>query len=164
MAKTCSSQQTDLDALKCVLPKMGISTTEFSNPASLGGTGRVNLYLGEASAGAAIDGNTPSATTLWGSQAAINAYDMVLFPCQGTELSKTAAQQSVVINYANTGGRIFTTHYSYWWLIDPTPNGATNPFFATATWATDAAPPTPDPQVGFMTLTFFIEGRNSPHG
>jgi hypothetical protein len=163
-----------VDALECVLLKIGIAQSEFSNPAMQGGTGRVRFYGGEGSAGATISATTPSATQLWsGTTPDIDQYDMVYFACQGAPYAKTAAEQSVVVNYANAGGRIFGTHYSYVWFINPTPAGAacsaaapcaapqscvagkcTNPFFGTADWAPEGTQPTPDPQTGYINQTF----------
>jgi hypothetical protein len=142
-----------VDALECVLRKIGIADTEFSDPT---GTGRVRFYQGNgtgnnAGPGARISATTPSENQLWGTQAAINAYDMVYFACQGGQFNKTAASQQAVINYANAGGRVFTTHYSYVWLDNDAP------FSTTATWAPDpnnnnkfAA----DPGVGVINQTF----------
>ena len=39
-----------LDALECVLLKMGIAESQFSDPAAQGGSGRVRLYKGEQGA------------------------------------------------------------------------------------------------------------------
>jgi len=55
-----------------------------------------------------------------------------MFACQGSSYPKTAAQQAVVINYANSGGRINAERYSDVWLMNPIPNTSANPFAATA--------------------------------
>ncbi len=147
-----------LDALECVLLKMGIAASQFSDPAAQGGSGRVRLYKGELSPGSVYSASTPSATQLWsGTTPDIDQYDTVFFPCQGAPSPKTAAQQSVVTNYANAGGRIFATHYSYGWFINPT--DGTNPFASTADWAPLGAEPSPDPQVGFINQSF-TDGSN----
>ncbi len=117
----------NVDGLECVLLKIGIDQNQFSDPAAQGGSGRIRLYTGEGAAGAQFSASTPSATQLWGTGVDggapdIDQYDMVYFPCQGGEYTKTAAQQAPVINYANSGGRIFATHYSYVWFINPTPD------------------------------------------
>jgi hypothetical protein len=117
-----------VDALECVLRKIGIADTQFSDPS---GTGRVRFYTGAGGPGASYSGSTPDETTLWGTQAEINAYDIVYFACQGEYDEKTVAQQTTVVNYANAGGRVFATHYAYQWLTNPNNNSAWSP---TATW------------------------------
>jgi hypothetical protein len=139
-----------VDTLECVLRKIGIADSQFSNPS---GNGRVKMYMADpASAGgqgAPFNNKTPDETTLWGSQAAINQYDLVFFACQGAEFDKTAAAQQTVINYANAGGRVFTTHFGYVWLFNDTP------FSTTANW--NVAQPaffTSDPETGYIVTSF----------
>ncbi len=135
-----------VDALECVLRKIGIADSEFSNPS---GAGRVRFYKGAGSAGAQYNATTPVETTLVGSQAEINKYDMVLFACQGSQYDQSAAAKQIVLNYANAGGRIFATHYSYVWLYDNAP------FSSTATWNVDQfANFSSDPETGFIDMTF----------
>ncbi len=123
-----------VDALECVFRKIGIDDSEFTNP---GGTGRIQFFTGDGpaggtkGAGAKINATTPSETSLWGTQAEINAYDMVLFACQGEPVAQAAASQGIVIDYANAGGRVFATHYNYTWLYNDAP------FSGTADWAVD---------------------------
>ncbi len=117
-----------VDALECVLRKIGIADSQFSDPS---GTGRVRFYLGSGSAGAKYSASTPSETTLWGNQNTLDGYDIVYFACQGDDYEKTAAQQQIMVNYANAGGRIFATHYSYVWLTNTAENATWTP---TATW------------------------------
>jgi hypothetical protein len=143
-----------VDALECVLRKIGIADSEFSDPS---GTGRVRFYVGNgdglgaagAAGGAVYSASTPTENSLWGTQAEINAYDMVYFACQGAEYDKTAPEQQIVIDYANAGGRIFTTHYSYVWLFNDAP------FSTTATWQADQTPSfTADPETGAINTSF----------
>jgi hypothetical protein len=143
----------DLDGLECVMRKVGIVDAEFTKPT---GTGRIHLYTGLDDSGSfALGGATaPGGGTavyesaLWGTQTALNKYDMVLFPCQGDAAARTAAQKQIMINYANAGGRIFATHYSYNWLYNAAP------FSGTANWTPDAAQLSADPQTGFIDQTF----------
>jgi hypothetical protein len=132
-----------VDALECVLRKIGIADSQFSDP---GGIGRVQFYLGDNFAGGAqYSATTPDESLLWGNQNTINGYDMAFFACKGAEYDRTTAAQQTVINYANAGGRIFTTHYGYVWLFDDPP------FSTTATWNVDQIPFfTSDPQTGFI--------------
>lgn len=120
------------DALECVIRKIGISDSEFTAPS---GTGRISLYAGSQSPGITTDasGTTlPSETTLVSSQSALNAYDLAVFACQGTENNPAAAvvaNQQNVVNFADAGGRVFATHFSYVWLDNSTV------FASTANWS-----------------------------
>jgi hypothetical protein len=135
------------DAVECVFRKIGVSDTEFSNPLSLGGTGRINFFSAIMGPGALYTAGTPNEGALWGTQAAINVYDMVLFGCQGNQYNRTAAQQQTLINFANAGGRIFTDHYGYVWLFNDAP------FSATATWNVNQFP-NPADQAGYVNLMY----------
>ncbi len=121
-----------VDPLHCVLRKIGIADSEFTNP---GGTGRVHLYQDN---GAQLDATTPAASTLYGSSTELAKYDMALFECVGAQEPKVAADQQRVIAYANAGGRVFATHFSYVWLTNSNGSAGTNtgptPFSQTASW------------------------------
>jgi hypothetical protein len=113
-----------VDGAECVLRDMGISDSEFTDDnQTVNAGGVVHLYRGSASAGTEINASTPSETALMGgtSTTALNSYDMVMFPCQGTAAGQaTATGATNLLNFAEAGGRIFATHYSYAW-IDPAP-------------------------------------------
>ncbi len=117
-----------------MLRKIGVDDAEFTLPAAQGGSGRVNLYI---SNGSDLGPATPTANDLSGSVASLSAYDMVLFPCEGGQIAKTTAAQQNLVQYANAGGRVFATHYSYTWLYQ------TPPFWSTATFIVNQ-PPLPD--------------------
>jgi hypothetical protein len=120
-----------VDALECVLRKIGIDDREFTNPT---GTGRIHLYKQN---GAKIDGATPSIDTLMNGLSATSSYDAVLLACQGSEGSaRSSTQKTNLVNYANAGGRVFATHFNYMWLKD---NGL---FATTANWALTSGNPT----------------------
>ena len=125
------------DSLHCVLRKLGIADSEFTNP---GGAGRVHFYEDN---GATIDASTPSALMLHATSTQLAKYDMALFECVGEREPKTAADQARVIAYANAGGRVFATHFSYVWLTDSDGTAASNtgpkPFSQTASWLVDQA-------------------------
>src|SRR5262249_12326019 len=64
---------------------------------------------------------TPSDRELTTSADALQRYDMVVFECEGGEVMKAAGAQQNVLQYANAGGRLFFTHYSYTWLYNVMP-------------------------------------------
>jgi len=115
-----------VDGLECVLLKMGVDQAEFTNP---GGGGRIEIYRGN---GARISNATPAESTLVGSTTTMDLYDQVFFPCWGSEVIKGATPLANLVSYANAGGRVFATHFSYTWLFTNTP------FNQTAKWNVNA--------------------------
>ena len=125
----------NVDSLECVWRDIGIDDAEFTVPT---GTGRINLFTGHFGAGvyANPQASTPDESTLVSNPSTLANYDIVLFPCQGKELQyfpngEQAQYEGNIAQYVNNGGRVFTTHYSYIWLISDnawdscTSNGAT---------------------------------------
>ncbi len=45
----------------------------------------------------------------------IDDYDMTILSCQGAEFDMSP-NLAALRSYADQGGRVFTTHYSYSWL------------------------------------------------
>lgn len=100
------------DPFECLPLKIGVDVGQFTNS---GGGGRVNLFQG--SGGSHLAGGSPSATSLWASSGLKN-YDMVMMGCEGAthpEEKPTSALQSME-DYANVGGRVFGTHFHYYWI------------------------------------------------
>ena len=129
-----------VDGVECVLRDMGIADTEFTDDNGTGG-GRIHLYEGAggtgydggaAAGGAVINSSTPSETALTGDSATLNSYDMVMFPCQGAPVAKDPSAITNLVDFANAGGRIFATHYSYVWLNPASPFDSQFP--AVANW------------------------------
>jgi hypothetical protein len=79
-------------------------------------------------------GGTPAANTLYNDPIELGKYDMTIFECVGDREDKTATQQANVRDYANRGGRVYATHFSYVWLY----NTGAAPWNATASWAADS--------------------------
>ena len=129
----------DVDTMHCVLRKAGIADSEFTNP---NGAGRVQFYQDD---GAVISTTTPAASSLYGSPTTLARYDLVLFECVGEQIAKTMVEQQRVIDFANAGGRVFATHFSYVWLTDSTGTTGSNigpkPFSQTATWLVNQQTP-----------------------
>jgi hypothetical protein len=124
-----------VDALECVLRKMGVDASEFTLPT---GSGRIRIY--RENGASLFSGTTPDATTLWGGtgvnggsgtngQPGLGSYDVVLLPCPGDRPSGagapptraadgyyTATGLQNLVNYTAAGGRVFATHYSWVWV------------------------------------------------
>ncbi len=134
-----------VDGLECVLRKIGVDDAEFTNP---DGGGRIHLYRGEGAAGTRINGSTPNEGVLLDTPSTLDDYDLVLFPCQGGSYPgrATAQRRANLVNYADAGGRIFATHYSYDWMH------TTDPFNDVATW--DAGVASIDDQDGIINTSF----------
>jgi hypothetical protein len=147
------------DALECVFRDIGVASTEFTDDSVTNGPsfgGRIHLYKGN---GAEISSNTPSSASLQ-TQAKLNSYDMVMFPCEGgATTGATSTTIPYLINYASLGGRIFATHYSDAWL-DTTDTGTNGYYFYSAggsspmTWGSSTGSVTPDPGYGLINTSF----------
>lgn len=125
------------DGAECVLLDMGISQSEFTDDTQTTNPGGyIHLYQGGASTGAAISPSTPTETVLTQSTNLLGGYDMVMFPCQGTNSTAalSTASQTNLVDFANAGGRLFATHYSYVYLDPAAPYDAQFP--AVADWTT----------------------------
>jgi hypothetical protein len=109
-----------VDQVECVLLKMGISQSEFTDPS---GVGRINLFGGGGAggSGAVIDAGTTSQASLMGSYPALSNYDVVMLPCEGADYLKPAQELANLINFANAGGRVYASHYSYSWMYQNPP-------------------------------------------
>jgi hypothetical protein len=126
------------DALECLLRRIGIADSEFTNDA---GAGRVHLYAGGKGTNSfQAGGNFAAATTLWSNRTKLANYDVLVLSCEGStsEFRDMKPQTSVdnVTNYANSGGRVFLSHLHFYWL-------QMSPMFAgTAAYVGNLQPPT----------------------
>ncbi|MET0595984.1 MAG: hypothetical protein ABW133_25005 [Polyangiaceae bacterium] len=118
------------DPIECVLRKMGVEDSEFSNP---DGGGRIHVYRGT---GATLDARTPDASTFVAGDASPGTwrlYHQLLLPCQGSEILASPAALANFTSYANGGGRVLATHFSYTWLAGHAP------WSSIGTWTPGAA-------------------------
>lgn len=108
------------DQVECVLRKVGLDDAEFTNPS---GTGRINVYQGSGSPGARVDTSTPSEDLLMGNSTTLNSYDVLMLPCEGNtyDAKRTSTQLANLIGFANAGGRVYSSHYSYVWMYHNAP-------------------------------------------
>ena len=136
------------DPFECLLLKMGVDPAEFQVP---GGLKRIDYYKGN---GVDLAAGAPSESTLVGTTNgganALSKYDLVLLPCEGNEDDTTNTAADNLVAYANAGGRVLTTHFSYSWLAMPTAgtanannpvSGNANPYFPIANWTLGSVPP-----------------------
>lgn len=124
-----------LDALECLVRKLGVSDSEFTNARD---GGRVQLFTGadgtDQFAQGLGNGETfPPAEALWDDLNALKEYDIVLLSCEGDEPpapdeplsdvpNKSEASMQAMFDYANLGGRIFASHFhSIWFQRGPAP-------------------------------------------
>ncbi|WP_420237235.1 Ig-like domain-containing protein [Telmatobacter bradus] len=153
-----------VDGLECVLKDMGIDQSEFTDDSgSVNPNGHIHLYSSTSTfqsgsttltaGGAVIGSGTPTDTVMTDHSLVMNNYDMILFPCQGSDtLYKDATALTNLLAYANAGGRVFTTHYSYAWLDPSAPYNSQFP--AVANWNPGQADPAPDPGVALVNTSF----------
>ncbi|MET0287672.1 MAG: hypothetical protein ABW352_24505, partial [Polyangiales bacterium] len=125
----------EVDAMECVLLGMGMAQSEFTLPSA---AGRIHMYrangamMADSCAGPSscrtntnrgcrngtsgcsfnnADGN------LYATQNAINAYDLVVFDCEGEDhYIRNTTQRGRLLDYVNNGGRVFASHWAYEWL------------------------------------------------
>jgi hypothetical protein len=128
----------NVDALECVLLKMGVDRAEFT-PDS--GMGRIHMYGGgpgnnNGTPGAIAGPGTRAEPALLDTGGTFMNYDQIMLPCWGAPATKTVGELANLITYADMGGHFFATHYSYSWLIN---NGEFN---NVAQWNPDYHRPT----------------------
>jgi hypothetical protein len=172
------------DPMECVLRKMGVQDTEFTDP---GGAGHIQFYLaGQPNQppnpfefdpadcppnpygyGAKIDSATPSQATLFGQtggpsgQPTINQYDLMILACEGYE-ENMQANWGDLGAYTTAGGRVFMTDYSYDWMAHTNGTSGTNitdnpAYTGVAAWHTGQNPQG-SPETGVIDLV------NNPKG
>jgi hypothetical protein len=121
------------DPFECLLRKIGIDASEFTNEE---GGGHVHLYQGVG--GATLAQPTTPAATFWAGKS-MPRYDIVINACECGEQPQEKPQSSVdnMVAYANAGGRVFDTHYQYYW-IDPTKIQSVPPTASNPAWQSTA--------------------------
>jgi hypothetical protein len=118
------------DPVECVLRKIGIADSEFTDP---GGGGYINFYTandpnnvapGLAGAGARISASTPPQDALFATTGGpnngpvINNYDMAILECEAYAEPQSQVQEAALAAYTASGGRVFASDFQYAWLYD----------------------------------------------
>jgi hypothetical protein len=137
------------DAVECVLTKVGMDPSEFTDPSA---NGRINFFPAVGSPGAYIDNVTPTSDSLMGSASTMANYDAIMLPCQGQQdtYDLNAAQRANLVQYVDAGGRLYTSHRGYEWL-----DYTGSPFLSVAKWAPETDDVfTPDPGIATVNTSF----------
>jgi hypothetical protein len=121
------------DRVQCLLRRMGVEASEFTNP---DGPGSVNIYnqpsaLGSDPAGrydATFNGGAafPEAASFWSDINQLNKYDIVVLACGGNATAAdptrtapnpiTDAAKASMVKYLSGGGRVLGEHYHSAWI------------------------------------------------
>lgn len=126
-----------IDAMECVLLKMGVDISEFT---TRDGDGRIHMYRanggrmcrnplnqnGSCSGGGSNDISVSAAnlTDPNANNGDIYDYDMVLWDCERDDQARQQEPRRRVRDYVNSGGRFFASHYARDWLNYPDTFGA----------------------------------------
>lgn len=105
------------DTIGCVLPKMGISPSEFGVAADYAQK-RVIFYKGADEANTYPFEGAEPAQKLWGDLPTLSKFDTAIFSCECDEYPETKPDpdRTVVSQYLDHGGRVFTTDFGYTWI------------------------------------------------
>ena len=101
------------DSLECLLRRVGVADSEFTNP---DGAGRINIYY-ETGGGTGYDSGAafPPVAALFDASV-IRKYDMMIISCHGSSAISRAqplAQKQIVKDFVDQGGRVFGSHFSF---------------------------------------------------
>jgi hypothetical protein len=148
------------DSLECLLLRIGVDADEWvAGPST---AGHVHIFQGNGAT--TMPAAPASYQALWDSTADMLKYDVTLLSCEGRETRDAnarinAADEQVLHDYANAGGRVFASHWHYAWLNQ-------GPFAANnlATWYTGTQ--TLDDTVLFPgdIYTTLLNGQPFPEG
>jgi len=110
------------DPLECLLRKIGVELSEFTQPS---GSGRVNVYAGLAGtaryAASLNNGEAfPPATSLWNAVSTLRGYDLLLLSCEGQlpDPNKSVMAAAEMQAYLHLGGRVFGSHLHQYWVAN----------------------------------------------
>ena len=140
----------DADRLQCLFRRIGVDATEFTNP---DGAGAINIYnqLYDPDQGGAYDNGVayPAAAPMWEDINQMMRYDIVMLACGGNQARFNPTSSSgtyitpnaknVMLQYANSGGRVLAEHFHWTWIRTFTKTGSNpvvypSPFGDVATW------------------------------
>jgi hypothetical protein len=149
------------DSLECLLPRVGLDAAEYGpGPSS---PGRIHIFYGDGGSNTSPAG--PNAwSSLWDTKKDLMPYDITLLTCESHETTSdgnggalTNTMRQALYDYAQSGGRVFASHYHYNWFNS-------GPFAAQnlATWTTGGQHYDVDPDA--LILTTLPNGQPFPRG
>jgi hypothetical protein len=103
------------DPMECLFRKIGIDDAEITGPT---GAGRIQLYAGQG--GAVAKEGSPDVLTFWTDLDQLKKYDVVVLACECGEnpANKPPEALQALHDYASAGGRVYATHYHYYWFLN----------------------------------------------
>lgn len=154
------------DTLECLLRRIGIDDSEFTNP---DGGGRVHLYAGEDYVvGTSHNPGTkayksglafPPRSDLTASLTSLQAYDAVFLSCEGDpKRDVTATEKKAMKDYVDLGGRAFLEHYHSAYLKGVTMGEPPNDVAGDAAYSATPFSPTAS---GWVVENEFLMGSYS---
>lgn len=119
----------DLDTLECLVRGIGVDDSEFVEGNAT--NGHVHMFKGYGG------GMGTPAQDFWTDSAQMKHYDLLLLSCEGDEHNENKGDKSAMVDYLNSGGKVFTTHYHYTWFK----NSPSDDFKTVASWGEDLSIP-----------------------
>jgi hypothetical protein len=101
------------DSLECLLRRIGVADSEFTNP---DGAGRVNIYYETGGGTGYASGTAFPPVSMLFNQTVLNKYDMMVISCHGESARSRAqplAEKQIVKTFVDAGGRVFGSHFSF---------------------------------------------------
>jgi len=159
------------DPFECMLLKAGIDPNEFGST-TRNSDRRFHFYASPDAPGAYLDplyGDQVTGDTVWNDASRLRKYDAVILACEGSAIDKKTGRAKPptgvspyknLIDYANAGGRVFASHYSYVWLQYPKVKDSLPDWTSVATWThTTGTTNTQDPLTSTVVTSGFPKGQ-----
>jgi hypothetical protein len=101
------------DSLECLLLRIGVDAGEWVPGPSAAG----HVHIFQANGATTMPAAPASNLSLWDSTADLMKYDVTLLSCEGRETANVVdANRQSLLDYANAGGRVFASHWHYFWF------------------------------------------------
>ena len=131
--------------------ELALALAPFAPAEASGAVERVQLIATGVQPPAEL-GDSPPVSDLLANATTMNKYDIVLLPCDGSDFTPDGPAMKNLESYADLGGRIVASHYSYNWIKQ---QPAPSKWASVVSW--DPAPTLPAPAEtipGYINTTF----------